>query len=111
VATSDRIARQSYVITGNKGPNSEFDKFSKQAEYNRQQATELRQQWRALTGPDQRPTDRPAPQNTPAQDAIGPNRYADLKNKTPGPTNDHAAELQKKQQELLQRQRRRGPKM
>ena len=28
--TSDRIARQSYVITGNKGPNSEFDKFSKQ---------------------------------------------------------------------------------
>jgi len=51
--TSDRIARQSYVITGNKGPNSEFDKFSKQAEHNRQHATELRQQWRDLTQPEQ----------------------------------------------------------
>lgn len=109
--TSDRIAQQSFVITGNKGPNSEFDKFTKQAEYNRQQATELRQQYRALTGPDQSPPDRPAPQNTPARDAMGANRYAALKNQTPGPTNDQAAELQKKQQELLQRQRRRGPKM
>jgi hypothetical protein len=109
--TSDRIAQQSFVITGNRGPNSEFDKFTKQAEYNRQQATELRQQYRALSGPGQSPPDRPAPQNTPAQDAFGPNRYAALKNQTPGPTNDQAAELQRKQQELLQRQRRRGPKM
>ena len=66
---------------------------------------------RGLTGPDQSPPDRPVPQNTPAPDAIRPNRYANLKNQTPGPSNDQAAELQKKQQELLQRQRRRGPKM
>lgn len=110
--TSDRIAQQSYVITGNKGPNSEFDKFSKQAQYNRQQATELRQQWRALTDPDRpRPTDSPAPQNTPARNAMGPNRYADLKTKTPAPPNDPNAELLKNQQQQLQRQRRRGPKM
>jgi hypothetical protein len=108
--TSDRIARQSYVITGKKGPNSEFEKFSKQAEDNRQHATELRQQWRSLTDPDRpRPTDKPTPQNTPANNATGPNRYAALK--AAYPAKDEAAELQKAQQQQLQRQRHRGPKM
>ena len=110
--TSDRIAQQSYVITGNKGPNSEFDKFTKQAQHNREQATELRQEWRGLTQPE---PERSQPANTSiakpvsARDNRALNTYAALKNKTPGPAEDQAAELQKTQQ--LQRQRRRGPKM
>ena len=43
--TSNRIAQQSYVTTGNKAAGSEYDKFIKQAEYNRERAAELRKQW------------------------------------------------------------------
>jgi len=104
--TSDRIARQSYVITGNKGPNSEFDKFTKQAEYNRQHATELRQQWRELTQPEQKRSqtaNTQTAQAAPERAKTGPNRYAELK--------DQAAELQKNQQQQQQRPRPRGPRM
>jgi hypothetical protein len=103
--TSDRIARQSYVITGNKGPNSEFDKFTKQAEYNRQHATELRQQWRELTQPEQQRSqtaNTQTAQAAPQPAKTGPNSYAELK--------DRAAELQKNQQQQ-QRPRPRGPRM
>jgi len=112
--TSDRIAQQSFVITGNKGPNSEFDKFSKQAEYNRQQATEMRQQWRDLTQQQQlsRPANTPTAQPAPTRDAMGPNRYADLKKDQPAtPPNDPNAERLRIQEQQLQRPRPRGPKM
>jgi len=104
--TSDRIARQSYVITGNKGPNSEFDKFTKQAEYNRQHATELRQQWRELTQPEPKRSqtaNTQTAQDAPEPAKTGPNRYAELK--------DQAAELQKNQQQQQNPPRPRGPRM
>jgi hypothetical protein len=111
--TSDRIAQQSDVITGNKGHGSEFDKFTKQAEYNRQHATELRQQWRDLTQPEQQrsqPANAPTPQPTPERNTSGPNRYAALKDR-PAPANDPDAERQRIQEQQRQRQRHRGPKM
>lgn len=81
--TSDRIARQSFVITGNKAAGSESDKFTKQAEHNRERAAELRQHWGALTQPERdRVQSATPPQPAPQQNPTGPNRYAELK-KTP----------------------------
>jgi hypothetical protein len=82
VLTSERIARQSYVITGNKATGSEFDKFNKQAAYYREHATELRKQWRDLTQPEQERSQTasgPTTQPAPARDNRGPNSYAELK--------------------------------
>ena len=112
--TSDRIARQSYVITGNKTRGSEFDKFTKQADDNRQHATELRQQWRALTQPEQdrsQTANTLTPRSASDRGNPAPNAYADLKNQPDAPATDQAAEIQKNQEQQVQRQRHRGPRM
>jgi len=113
--TSDRIARQSYVITGNKGPNSEFDKFTKHAEHNRQRATELRQQWRDLTQSEQRSQTVNTQTQQPASARGGPepNRYAKLKdesqkNQPAGLAQEQDAARQRLQEQQRQQQRKRG---
>jgi hypothetical protein len=109
--TSDRVAQQSYVVTGNKAPGSEFDKFTKQAEYNRQHATELRQQWRDLTQPEQQRSQSastPPPPPASKLDNREPNRYADLKDRPAAAAKDQEAEIQRNQELLNQPKRHRG---
>ena len=109
--TSNRIAQQSYVTTGNKAAGSEYDKFIKQAEHNRERAAELRKQWGALTQPEQQRSQTastPTPQPTQARDSRPPNLYADLKNQPAKTAADQEAERQRAQEQQHQQQRQRG---